>query len=295
MIKKIIFLQILLCRFCYGGDAPSVYQYNLSICVIFQNEAPFLKEWIEYHRLLGVEHFYFFNHYSTDHYLQVLDPYLKQGIVELKDILAKGDSYETFYPLQCKCYTDCMLQARSVSKWVAFLDPDEFLLPMQDQSLTDFLKEYEDFGAVSANWLMFGTSNVKKIPNERLLIESLTFCSEKNFGGNRFVKSIVRPERASHFENAHQPAFIKGYFGVNTDKMRFNSDKSSYIVTNKLRINHYWTRDEDFFYNVKIPRQIKWGGTPDPLAILKKMNLKKDDTILRYVPALKEKMGMPKD
>lgn len=280
----------LYCLFFAFNVGWANYQYNLSICVIFQNEAPFLKEWIEYHRMLGVEHFYFFNHYSTDHYLQVLNPYIKEGVVELKDILTVANNYETFYPLQCKCYTDCMLQARGKSKWVAFLDPDEFLLPIQEQSITDFLKGYEDFGAVSANWLMFGTSNVKKITPDRLLIESLTFCSEKNFGGNRFVKSIVRPERASHFENAHQPIFINGFIGVNTDKMAFNSDKSNYIVTNKLRINHYWTRDEDFFYNVKITRQIKWGGTPDPKSILQKMNVKKDETILRYVPALKKRM-----
>lgn len=287
MTKKIAFLFLWLCNFCYAE-----YQYNLSVCVIFQNEAPYLKEWIEYNKLLGVEHFYFFNHYSTDNYLEVLKPYLQDGTVELKDVLEVANDYLTFYALQCKCYTNCMVQARGKSKWVAFIDPDEFFLPMQDQLLTDFLKDYEEFGGLAVNWLMFGTSNIKKLSPGRLLIESLTLCSEKNFGGNRFVKSIVRPERASHFENAHQPVYINGYCGVNTDKMSFNKDKSHYIVTNKLRINHYWTRDEDFFFHIKIPRQIKWGGTPDKPSILSKMNAKKDETILRYVPALKERVGL---
>ena len=42
--------------------------YNVSACAIFQNEAPYLKEWIEYHRLIGVEHFYLYNNGSTDNY-----------------------------------------------------------------------------------------------------------------------------------------------------------------------------------------------------------------------------------
>lgn len=287
MIKKVLLQMILLCNLCFATD----YKYDLSICVLFQNEGPYLKEWIEYHKLLGVEHFYFFNHLSTDEYLQILKPYLQEGLAELHDILTVADNFDTYYAMQCKCYTDCLARTRGISKWVAFIDPDEFLLPIQEQSLPEFLKDYEKFGGVAANWLMFGTSNVKKIPNHQLLIESLTLCSEKHFGGNRYVKSIVRPERASHFENAHQPVYLAGYYGVNTDKFPIEGDKTNVILTNKLRINHYWTRDEDFFYRVKIPRQIKWGGKPDPKSIMEKMNVKKDDTILRYVPALKNSIN----
>ena len=36
-------------------------KYKISICGIFKNESCFLKEWIEYHEILGVEHFYLYN------------------------------------------------------------------------------------------------------------------------------------------------------------------------------------------------------------------------------------------
>lgn len=32
--------------------------YYLSVCAIFKNEGPILKEWIEYHLLVGVDHFF---------------------------------------------------------------------------------------------------------------------------------------------------------------------------------------------------------------------------------------------
>lgn len=43
---------------------PAYAQYELAICAIFQDEAAYLKEWIEFHKLVGVQHFYLYNHAS---------------------------------------------------------------------------------------------------------------------------------------------------------------------------------------------------------------------------------------
>ena len=58
-------------------------KYQVSICAIFKNEAKYLKEWIEFHRIIGVEHFYLYNNNSDDNYLDVLKTYVEQGIVDL--------------------------------------------------------------------------------------------------------------------------------------------------------------------------------------------------------------------
>lgn len=52
----------------------------LSICAIFRNEADYLKEWIEFHRLVGVEHFFLYNNFSEDAYLSILGDYIGQGL-----------------------------------------------------------------------------------------------------------------------------------------------------------------------------------------------------------------------
>ena len=263
------------------------YKHNLAICVLIQDEAPYLKEWIEYHKLLGVSHFYFFNNLSTDNYLEVLTPYLKDGTAELKDIPIQADDFQTYYTMQCKCFSDCVSEAAGVCKWLAFIDIDEFLFPIQNVSLTHFLKSYEAYGGVVVNWRMFGTSHIKKLPEDKLLIESLTLTAEKSFAYNRFVKSIVRPERVIDFTSAHQANYREGYCSVNTDKFASKEDKSCYILWNKLVINHYWTRDEDFFYRVKVKRQLTWGGKPNPAELFSLMNVEKEEGILRHVPALK--------
>jgi hypothetical protein len=269
------------------------YTYNLAICAIFQNEAPYLKEWIEFHRLMGVEHFYLYNHNSRDNCKEILQPYILSGIVELKDETAKALAPKAFNSLQCKCYTECLTRAKGISKWVAFIDLDEFLFPMKEDNLQDVLKDYEKFGGVVANWRMFGTSFIEKIPRCRLQLECFTFCSSKNFQGNRYIKSIVRPERVSHFTNPHMPVYHEDFFGVNTDKLPLETMWSDYYQTNRLCVNHYWTRDEDYFYHQKLERHKRWRGKPDPQAIkaiIDNLNKEQNIDILRFLPKLKKSM-----
>jgi hypothetical protein len=58
-------------------------KYYLSILAIFKNESPWIREWIEYHRLVGVEHFYMYNNDDdTVESDSILGPYVHDGIVE---------------------------------------------------------------------------------------------------------------------------------------------------------------------------------------------------------------------
>lgn len=51
-------------------------KYKIALCLIFKNEAPFLKEWLDYHLTIGVDHFYLYNNNSDDNYLDVLNTYI---------------------------------------------------------------------------------------------------------------------------------------------------------------------------------------------------------------------------
>lgn len=54
--------------------------YALSVASIIKNE-PDILEWIEYHRLVGVEHFYIYDNESTDGLKEKLSKYIDAGIV----------------------------------------------------------------------------------------------------------------------------------------------------------------------------------------------------------------------
>ncbi len=90
ILFKIVFLATLSLFVCQLGAAESSnYQkskkHTLSVCAIVKNEAKYLKEWIEFHRLVGVDHFYLYNNGNIDSVQKVLSPYIRKGIVTFID------------------------------------------------------------------------------------------------------------------------------------------------------------------------------------------------------------------
>ena len=132
--------------------------------------------------------------------------------------------------------------------------------------------------------------------SDRLLIEQLTYCALVDQKDNRHIKVIVQPTFVFRFElDPHSPAFLPGYFQVNSDKVPFLGPFSPYIQVDQMRINHYWTRDEDYFHRFKIPRRRHWSGYSKETIteIADAYNQIQDLTIHRFVPQLREKMGLP--
>ena len=57
------------------------YKYDLAVVAIMKNEGPYLKEWIEFHKLVGVQKFYLYDNESNDDSRKILEPYIKEGLV----------------------------------------------------------------------------------------------------------------------------------------------------------------------------------------------------------------------
>ena len=228
---------------------PANYKYDLAIVSMFRNEGRFLKEWIEFHKLVGVQHFFLYNNSSTDNYKEILTPYINKGIVELKD----WNIFDGFHQQdQEEAFRDALKHMIGIVKWAAFLDLDEFLYPVYENNLLTFLKDYEDYGGICVNWLFFGTSDIECIPNNGLMIEHLTMCNP-NYGSNIHIKSIVRPDRTTSMPSAHYCEYKPPYFNVNADKFQYHGAMFPYAAHDKIRINHYWTRDIKNLLEVKIP------------------------------------------
>ena len=57
----------------FGKHDNRHLKYQISLCLIFKNEAPFLKEWLDYHLTVGVDHFYLYNNNSDDDFKKIVD------------------------------------------------------------------------------------------------------------------------------------------------------------------------------------------------------------------------------
>lgn len=278
------------------SSAENSKKYQLSICAIFYNEAPYFKEWIEYHRLLGVEHFYLYNNESTDNYQEVLAPYIKKKIVTLIDWPTrkpieeeKKNLYTWVFTTQVSAYTDaCQSKAKDETEWLALIDIDEFLVPIKDHSLLDVLKRYNSLPAVEVLWHIYGTSKVKELAKENLLIESLYMTANPNDSLNcKVFKTILKPSLYTGFI---WPPHFCSYK---------NGEKSLCLKKNELRINHYINRSMDYFYGQKIKKKNKMDNTQlSETEITSWGNLGNDvmetnNPIRKYISPLREKMGYP--
>ncbi len=240
---KHLFSLLFLMVSCTSQDP---YRHQVAICAIFKDEAPWLKEWIDYHsQVLGVQHFYLYNNESSDDYKAVLKPYIDVGLVELIDWDSENPehlAYGSFMDMpwcsaQLGAYNDCLCnRALGIAKWVAMIDIDEFIVPVKGvKTFYKLLDEAEKHkkGTVSLHWRVYGTSDVEELKPGELLTEKLTKRAPNNHPINMTVKSIHRPE-AIEFCLIHVADSLKPGYGAKTFKPEF------------VRLNHYWARTSKF-------------------------------------------------
>lgn len=274
------------------------YEYDLAICTIFRNEAPFLKEWIEFHKLVGCQHFYLYNNASTDEYADVLAPYVESGEVELIDWPFVDDTHRGFcFNVQPKSYAHCIKRVVGKVKWLAIIDSDEFLTPIQNESVIDILKRYEKYPALYVNWQMFGTSGVLFIPKNKLTIELFVMKSSLDLKQTKNGKSIVRPEYVAFLNNPHHVHLKPGHAYVDMKRQPITDFENVGPHYQELVLNHYWARAEKNCYEDKFQQYLRWLPVLD-LSKLRyqtaiELNQVRDYTMERYVQPLKEKMACP--
>lgn len=217
------------------------YRYEVSICAIFQNEGRFLREWVEYHRIIGVDHLYLYNNNSSDDYKAVLAPYVESGFVTLTDWP------ERF--AQLKMYEDCWRRHRDESHWIGFIDLDEFVNLQKDDDIKDFLRRYRRYPGVYLSWREFGTSG-RMEEGDGLVTEKYTSCWPcLQFAGKTFINNDYRrffiTVHCFHAYCGRIPMFPV------TDSKTFAYRTEiffPYVPRHpKAWINHYWSKSYEWF------------------------------------------------
>jgi Glycosyltransferase family 92 len=266
-------------------------KYALVICAVFKNESFFLKQWIDFHQLMGVDHFYLYNNESTDDSLEILQPYVEQGLVDLIDWPAETHDMKDYLTmLQMPVFNHALSVVKDTAHWAAFIDPDEFLCPMQHNNMIELLDDYREYGGLSINWQVFGTSNIDKLEKDQLIIEHLIWKAPSSRSMNKHCKVIVQPSTVKRFDNPHYCIFKEGYFAVNSDKVSVDHLQGMQpVIIDKVRIHHYTFGDHNWYLTHKLARRKRWGYHVQDRYInkfLASFNQEKDETMLRFVPLL---------
>lgn len=269
-------------------------KYSVSLCGIFKNEAIFLKEWIEYHLLVGVDHFYLYNNNSQDNYEEVLKIYTEKGIVTLiqwptlqGQILAYKHWYENF---------------RNETQWVSFLDIDEFICLKYEVSIKKWVEKYKKYPSVLMYWKMFGSSGLLEHDTNKLVIEQYHSCWRSLYHTGKILFNtdfcIAKFDLGVHHlthakfhvlgkEVLVPPVNEFGYF-VKWGVYRGNRQEKE---NSTIQINHYWSKAWDIYerkmkstdcaYEVN-PKQNMWYYLAH-----EQQNIATDYTIYRFLIQLK--------
>ena len=156
------------------GRPATAGRPKLAIVTCIKNEGEDLVEWLCFHRLIGVSRFVIYDNLSTDATLRILDavPFRDEIVVHR-------------WPTNRRkkfAFRDAIKRYRDELDWVAFLDGDEFIVPLGETSLLDKLAELEAQGidGFGIHWRIFGSSGHKVRP-QGLVTQSFTRRAEDGF------------------------------------------------------------------------------------------------------------------
>ncbi|MBU7449879.1 glycosyltransferase family 92 protein [Leuconostoc citreum] len=270
-------------------DNRNIFTNELSIAAILKNEADYISEWIEFHKLIGVTKFYLFDNDSDDHLEDVLLTYILDGTVELHKLAGEGK--------QLEAYEQAIRLAKDETRWLAILDLDEFLLPVTSESVVTILNESKK-SAMLVGWTIYGSNGFIKRPNG-LVLENYTRHADNEFIAD--YKIIVNPRKVIRVINPH---FVQ-VIGKTTD----SSGKRiwQYPYTNKLealpapqdriRINHYYSKSLEEFQNKSTRGYADTDSIQRPMRDQKAFaehdqNIVLDHVVDAYIPKIKKALRL---
>lgn len=221
---------------------------NLGLVSIQKNRAQWLVEWFAFHYVVGFRKFYFYAHQCTDNTEEILLK-LSQKLDIKAFVLPKQ-----LEKIQLMAYQHACDNFINDVDWMAFIDGDEFLFPVEYPSLQQALQEYdgENISAVAVYNVIFGSNGHIHEP-QGLVTKNFRRCnSDPDFIPNRHVKSIVKGHQSVRVSYcSHIFSTQNGTVDELHRPVTWGCMKEYTPSYKKFRLNHYCCQSYDFYKNVK--------------------------------------------
>jgi hypothetical protein len=189
---------------------------------------PYLKEWLDHHRSIGVDWFFI---YDNDSAVSLMS-------MDNNVIINKISGKAMQIPAYEKCLSDMKTGKLPACDRLAFIDEDEFIV-CENGDIKKTLEDYAEFPALGITWRMFGSSGLKDKTPEPQRKKFTQHTTGHPY--ERHIKSIVDPLRTTGSSgNPHAFFYIAGAC-VNVEKIPVDGTFTTPIYR-KIWIDHYYTR-----------------------------------------------------
>ncbi|WP_457774218.1 glycosyltransferase family 2 protein [Phycobium rhodophyticola] len=224
-----------------------------------KNEAPYIIEWVAYHRAMGVDNFLIYTNDCSDGTSELLDRLQEMGVLQHRN----NDKWKGNSPQQYALNQALKEDVIKNAEWIIHIDVDEFInVRCGNGTLDDFFQAVPDATNVAMTWRLFGHNNVTKLADEFVIDQFDTcapkFCPKPHtvWGFKTMFRNIGAYEKIScHRPNKLDDAFksqVKWVNGSGQDMTReaaekgWRSSKKS-IGYDLLQLNHYALRSAESF------------------------------------------------
>jgi hypothetical protein len=219
------------------------------IAAAVRGEAPYLLEWIAYHRVLGITAFLLADNGGDDGTSEMLQK------LERHKVIARIDWTGKQY-FQLAFLQQVIELGRMLDSGVFLIDVDEFLRPLDGTlNIADLARSWmadPEIGAVAINWAIYGSSG-RQNATDGLVIERFTRRAPQGFHLNKHVKSFVRPDRCAGPSNPHSVLLNAGRYinsageDVEWDKTISPNGISTKVVWRNIRVDHFVVKSREEF------------------------------------------------
>jgi hypothetical protein len=140
-----------------------------------KNEAPYIIEWIAYHRAMGVDNFLIYTNGCTDGTDEVLGRLQDMGIVQHRN----NDNWKGNSPQQYALNQALNEPVIKNAEWIIHNDVDEFMnVRTGNGTLDDLFAAVPDATNIAMTWRLFGHNGVTRL-NDDFVIEQFDTCAPK--------------------------------------------------------------------------------------------------------------------
>lgn len=223
--------------------------YELTNIYWIKNEARYIPEYIEFHLLQGYDHFVFYDNKSDDNLIDVISPYVEDGLAEVR-YYPENDPLVNVMETGAKNYwimEHTTKEFRNKTKWLSHLATDERVFCIDGTKLPEALKEYEHYGGLSIPWHLFPSNGHIKRP-EGLIIDNYTVAWDDP---GRHVRTITNPRKAEYANtDPHNYWYGDGSYSVTEDHVKISGAfaDTNKIYGKKFMMHHYITLSKEEWY-----------------------------------------------
>ncbi len=148
---------------------------RILVVTSMKNEAPFILEWIAYHKSIGVDHFLVYTNDCTDNTNEMLDRLAALGHVTRRD--NPWDPASGKKPQQVALKDAAKQPEFDAADWVLTIDVDEFVnIHVGEGTFADLFRACNWPNVISFTWKFFGNKGIHAYEDQPIT-EQFTACA----------------------------------------------------------------------------------------------------------------------